>query len=217
VYATSAASRRSVAAAAALREDDVSVLPIPVDTDAFVPAPEAEWRAGLAAPRVVFVGRGDDPRKNVALLLDAWRDIGRNVPAAKLVLVGRPPDGSLPARAEAVGESRSVAAELRRGSLFVLPSRQEGFGIVAAEALAAGLPVVTTPSGGPEELVRRSRGGVVIGSHAADELAETVTALLREPEVLASMRARGRAYVEHEHSPTRFRQQLATAFAEVEG
>ena len=75
----------------------------------------------------------------------------------------------------------SVAAHLRRATLFVLPSWQEGFGIAAAEALATGLPVVTTPSGGPEALVRDSGGGVVLEGFSAEELASTVRELLADP------------------------------------
>ena len=215
VFATSPASQRAVAEAAGLSEESVALLPIPVDTEALSPAPDAEWRAGLEAPTLVFVGRADDPRKNVALLLDAWEPIRRSFPGATLRLVGRPPRGPLPAGVVAVGEAPSVAAELRPATLFVLPSLQEGFGIAAAEALACGVPVVTTPSGGPEDLVRRSAGGVVLERHDPSELTATVTGLLADPARLSAMRDRGRAHVEREHSPARFRERLALALAEV--
>ena len=80
--------------------------------------------------------------------------------------------------------------------------------------MAAGLPVVTTPSGGPEALVRDSGGGVVLGGFSAEELATTVNALLADPERLAAMRTRAREHVAREHSPARLRELLADAFAE---
>jgi glycosyltransferase involved in cell wall biosynthesis len=120
----------------------------------------------------------------------------------------------LPDRVEATGPVRSVAPHLRRATLFVLPSRQEGFGIVAAEALAAGLPVVTTPSGGPEELVTRSGGGRVLAGFYAEELAVAVEDLLGDVGTLCAMRSKGREYVAREHSPARFRDLLAEALRE---
>ncbi len=202
VYATSPWSRASVARAGGLREEDVGILPIPVDVDVFSPA--EDWPP--AEPVLAFVGRADDTRKNVRLLLDALALL----PEARVLLIGDRP-ARLPVRVEATGPVPSVAPHLRRATLFVLPSRQEGFGIVAAEALAAGLPVVTTPSGGPEALVRESGGGVVLSGFDPEELAATVRELLAEPARLAEMRRRGREYVEREHSPARFRELLADA------
>jgi glycosyltransferase involved in cell wall biosynthesis len=202
VYATSPWSRASVARAGRLREEDVGVLPIPVDLDAFFPADA--WPP--EQPVLAFVGRADDTRKNVRLLLDALP----RIPGARLLLIGSAPS-SLPDRVEATGPVPAVAEHLRRATLFVLPSRQEGFGIVAAEALAAGLPVVTTPSGGPEALVRESGGGVVLSGFSADELARTVRELLADRDRLAEMRRQGREYVAREHSPARFRELLAEA------
>ena len=63
-------------------------------------------------------------------------------------------------------------------ALVLLPARQEGFGIAAAEALACGVPVVATPSGGPEQLLRDSGGGVVVPGWDAAGFAAAAVALL---------------------------------------
>ena len=209
VYATSPASRAAVARAGGLDEAAVGILPLPVDVDRVVPAPDELWEATLSKPVVVFVGRADDPRKNVRLLLEALPLL----PEIRLLLVGEPPPPPLPDRVEATGPVASVVPSLHRGTLFVLPSHQEGFGIAAAEALAAGLPVVTTPSGGPEALVRDSGGGVVLSGFSPEELATTVRELLADPAGLAAMRRRGRDHVAREHSPARLRALLAEALA----
>ena len=217
LYATSPASRASVAAAAALEPETVGILPIPVDVELFRPAPEDEWQSGLERPTAIFVGRGDDPRKNVRLLLEAWPLVRARVPEARLRLIGRAPTEPIPTGVDARGEVASIAAELRDASLFVLPSLQEGFGIVVAEALASGIPVVVTPCGGPEELVRRSGGGVVVTDFDPRTLADAVADALADPEVLTDRRERGREYVVSHHSPARLREELAAAFAEVDG
>ena len=209
VYATSPASRAAVARAGGLDEAAVGILPLPVDLDRFSPAPDGLWEATLSDPVVVFVGRADDSRKNVRLLLDALPLL----PEIRLLLVGAPPSWPLPHRVEATGPVASVVPSLHRATLFVLPSHQEGFGIAAAEALATGLPVVTTPSGGPEALVRDSGGGVVLSGFSPEELATTVRELLADPAGLAEKRRRGRDYVAREHSPARLRALLAEALA----
>jgi glycosyltransferase involved in cell wall biosynthesis len=211
VFGISPTSRDGLERVAA--RSDVGILPIPIDIERFAPEPDDQWQARLERPTVVFVGRGDDPRKNVRLLLDAWPHVRRAVPNAHLRLVGRPPSGAPPAGVEARGEVADVAAELRPAALFVLPSRQEAFGIVAAEALACGVPVASTPCGGPEHLLAESGGGRVIAGFDPEELAETIAQLLGNPQQLLAMRAAGRAYVATEHSPTRFRERLAPLLA----
>jgi D-inositol-3-phosphate glycosyltransferase len=209
VYATSPWSRGSVARAAGIDEDRVGLLPIPVDLESFFPAPDEEWRRTIARPVLAFVGRSDDTRKNVQLLLDSLPML----PEVRLLLVGAPPAGIVPERVEATGVVPSVAPYLRQATLFVLPSHQEGFGIAAAEALATGLPVITTPCGGPEALVTESGGGVVLSSFSPQELASTIRQLLADPDGLEALRRHGREHVVREHSPTRFRELLGKALA----
>ena len=154
VFATSEASRATIEPALDGRQ--IEILPIPVDTQQFTPASEAVWEAGWEQPTIVFVGRADDPRKNIALLLDAFALVLLERPTARLRLVGTPPRRPVPPQVEVVGEVAEVAPYLRDATIFTLPSWQEGFGIVVAEALSCGIPVVTTPCGGPEDVVRRS-------------------------------------------------------------
>jgi glycosyltransferase involved in cell wall biosynthesis len=217
LYATSPSSRADVAAAAGRDERDVGVLPIPINPELLVPADEDEWRAALTAPVLTFVGRADDPRKNVSLLLQAFAELRRARPEARLRLVGAPPSSPPPAGVELVGRVTDVASELRRAAIFVLPSRQEGFCIAAAEALAAGLPVIATPCRGPEELLRVSRGGHVLDGFDAGELSGAIAALADSPDEAAAMRAAGRAYVTRIHAPSRFRELVAHALAELDG
>ena len=66
VYATSPASRRTVAQAGGLDEATVRLLPLPVDVERFSPEDDARWLARRTSPVIAFAGRADDPRKNVA-------------------------------------------------------------------------------------------------------------------------------------------------------
>jgi glycosyltransferase involved in cell wall biosynthesis len=216
LYATSAASRASVATAAGLDEAEVEVLPIPVDVERFTPEPDEAWTGRLDAPLVGFVGRADDPRKNAGLLLRAFELVRAELPSARLRLISAAPREPLGPGVEATGVVPDVARPLRECSLLVSPSRQEGFGIGIAEALACGVPAVVTPSGGPEELVRRSGAGVVTAGWSEQELAGTMLAVLSDRTQLAERRRAGREYVAAEHSPERFRTLLAGALSDLD-
>jgi glycosyltransferase involved in cell wall biosynthesis len=78
------------------------------------------------------------------------------------------------------------------------------------------VPVVTTPCGGPEALVRESGGGRVLQGFEPEELAATLTELLEDVGTLRELRRRGRSHVLREHSPERLRRLLAEAFATLD-
>lgn len=130
-----------------------------------VPVPGQPWqrREGWRhSPRALFVGRLA-PEKGLDTLIDAWRLVRREHPAATLSLVGEGAERpALEARIARLGLSDAVhlpgAAQdvepwLRQADLFVLPSREEGMSIALLEAMALGLPVVATAIPGNRRLV----------------------------------------------------------------
>jgi glycosyltransferase involved in cell wall biosynthesis len=79
--------------------------------------------------------------------------------------------------------------------LYLLSSISEGFSIACIEAMACGLPVVATRSGGPEEIIRENDVGLLVPPSSAEALAEAVLHLLNNPERQLEMAARATAMV----------------------
>ena len=156
--------------------------------------------------QLVFLGR-IAKEKGIDMLLDAWRELALEFPQWHLRIAGPLTSAhaadmqrlastlDLP-RCEFIGELRDAAktAELAAARLFVLPSHTENFGIVVAEALAHGVPVVTTTGTPWTELEARGCGWRVAPERAA-LTAGLRAALLRTPSELASMGAAGRKWV----------------------
>lgn len=152
--------------------DKVEVIPNAVDFDR-IPA--------LAEPaptldRWLYVGRLIG-QKNVETLLEAFARAARQNPRATLTLVGSGELApTLRARAAALGLSErvtltgplppaEVTARLHAADLLVHASRLETFGVTVVEAVAAGLPVLATRSGGPEETLAGLEG---VAGHLVD-------------------------------------------------
>jgi glycosyltransferase involved in cell wall biosynthesis len=76
--------------------------------------------------------------------------------------------------------------------VLVMPSTYECFGMVAAEALSAGVPVVVTERTGIAELVRDHAAGIVVPVGAPDALREAIERILMDPESLTTMRDNAR-------------------------
>jgi glycosyltransferase involved in cell wall biosynthesis len=155
--------------------------------------------------QVLYLGRLH-PLKGLELLLDAWATVTRPNAAAgpwQLVIAG-PDEQGTRARLEAQARTLGIAnltfpgplygEEKRRAlaeaDLFALPSRTENFGIAVAEALAAGLPVITTKGTPWSEIEGRSGWWVDVN---ADAIAKALAAAMRLPDAeRAAMGARGR-------------------------
>jgi phosphatidylinositol alpha-mannosyltransferase len=170
------------------------------------PEPLPGWKE--AGPTVLFVGRLE-PRKGLAYLVRAFLRLKPSFPRLRLLLVGRD-DRRQQEKAMAV-----VPARLRPDLVFVgavpqadLPSYYasadvfcapslggESFGIVLAEAMAVGLPVVCSDIGGYRDVVRNGSEGLLVPPRDPEALATALAGLLDNPARRAAMgeAARGAA------------------------
>jgi glycosyltransferase involved in cell wall biosynthesis len=184
------------AAARRLTGLSAEVVYCPVDPDP--PAAPAPWPSGNG-PVVGFVGH-IEPRKGPLDLVRAAPAIRRGAPGARVVVVGDDPYGTSPEYARAVLESGDVEHHawtdnapglMRHLDVVVLPSYEEPFGTVLAEAMAVGTPVVATRVDGLPEVVQDGITGRLVAPGAPDALAAAVL------EVIAHRERMGAAAREH--------------------
>lgn len=170
----------------------VEVIPNALDVEAF-----AGRRSGDGRPTVLFLGRVDEPRKGLPVALRAMRTVVAEVPDARLVVAGA---GSLPPGLDPhvevrgpVGESEK-AALLRAADVVLAPHLGgESFGIVVAEAMAAGAAVVASDLPAFRALLGDGSHGVLVPPGSARDLAAAVTGLLADPARRTSLGGSGRA------------------------
>lgn len=172
------------------------------------------------APRVALFLSRIHPKKGLLALVDAWRVAG---PAGWTMIIAGPEEGGhravveerirragLESEFQFVGavDGEEKTALYQRADLFILPSFTENFGVVVAEALAAGVPVITT-KGTPWEGLEPHRCGwwVDLG---VEPLATAIRVAASLPDAeRAAMGERGRRYAEHFSWPQIAEQMLA--------
>jgi glycosyltransferase involved in cell wall biosynthesis len=163
-----------------------------------------------AGQRLLYVGRLE-PVKGPDLLLEAFRRIHAEVPAASLCLAG---EGSLRQHLEQeigelglegsvrlLGESRCVPELMKACDLLVIPSRGEGMPTVLLEALAAGVAVVATAVGAIPDVTQDGSFAALVPPDDAPALAEACIRLLRDDASRAALAARGSDAIRREYSP----------------
>jgi glycosyltransferase involved in cell wall biosynthesis len=157
---------------------------------------------------LLYFGRLDVIQKGLDTLLQAMAILARKRPQLELRIAGRGKDmervRSMSRELAVEGNVRLLGAvdEAERQRLFagaavqLMPSRFEGFGMVAAEAMAAGVPLVAAAAGSLPEVVDPPRGGLLVPPGDAAALAEAVDALLDDAATREALSASARVSAE---------------------
>ncbi|MER6051798.1 glycosyltransferase family 4 protein, partial [Streptomyces sp. NPDC001793] len=182
---------------------DAVVIPNGVDVDFFARAePEPAWQGRT----IGFIGRIDEPRKGLPVLMKALPAILAAVPDARLLVAGRGDQdeavAGLPAelrsRVEFLGmvSDEDKARLLRSVDVYVAPNTGgESFGIILVEAMSAGAPVLASDLDAFAQVLDQGEAGELFTNENADALAATAIRLLNAPDRLAELGERGAKHV----------------------
>jgi glycosyltransferase involved in cell wall biosynthesis len=190
-----------------------------VDTTLFRPAPGAERNAN----EILCVGRASDPNKGIENLIESLAQLPHHL---QLTLVDDDhPKSPARERAKRLGcadrlqitgrlDTDELVRRYQRASLVVVPSRYEGFGLAAVEAMACGTPVVACAAGALTEVVGTAGGGVLVPPNEPRALASAIADLMARPEIRAMLGKRGSPRVNEAYAWPRVARATAGAYAE---
>jgi phosphatidyl-myo-inositol alpha-mannosyltransferase len=184
--------------------DDAVIIPNGVHVAAFAEGPSLPGHTrGVDGPTIGFLGRYDEPRKGLPVLLEAMRTVVRRHPGAQLLIAGRgDPDAVRALLGEDLAPHVSLLGELseaekgaflRSVDVYCAPNLLgESFGIVLIEALAAGAPVVASDLDAFAAVLEDGAAGVLVRRGDARDLARALCDLLADPARRARLSATGR-------------------------
>ncbi len=166
------------------------------------------------------------PVKRVDRFLRAVQRVRRRMPDVRALIVGDGTEranlealagelGLLPGTVEFLGRRDDVAAVLRTADVLVVTSDHEGFPNVILEAMAAGLPVVTTPAGDAPRVVEEGRTGYVVGFNETEAMADRLVQLLGDPDRRETLGAAGRRAIETQYDREGLADRLIRLYARV--
>ena len=196
------------------------VAPMPVATELFEPGTRDE-----RTRRLLFVGRLT-PQKGTELLVSALAQLPADI---ALDIVG---DGPERARLEALASEIGVRARVtfhgavkqfelapfyRRACAVVVPSSEEGLGLVAVEAQLCETPVIAFDSGGLPDVVQHDRTGLLVKERSAEALAASIRGLLERADQGAALGEAGRLHALATFAPESVARRYADVYRSVIG
>jgi glycosyltransferase involved in cell wall biosynthesis len=175
----------------------ISIVPNGVDTTLFRPLPGVKRKPN----QIIATASADAPLKGLSVLLHAFYELCESRSDLRLLLIARPRSGGetealihrlgLAGRIEFVSDASHEAINrlYAESAVAVVPSLYEGFGLPAVEAMAAGIPLVSSDGGALAEVV--GNGGLSVPAGDSAALARGVDAVLSQPELAKALADRG--------------------------
>jgi phosphatidylinositol alpha-mannosyltransferase len=185
---------------------DAVEVPNGVDTDLFAAGPRLPGYPPPGVATVGFLGRFDEPRKGMDVLLAALRTLPAD--GVRLLVAGRGDADALRRRAgpdladrlDVLGavDDPTKAAALRSMDVYCAPNTGgESFGMVLTEAMAAGAPVLASDLDAFRRVLDGGRAGLLVPPADPAALATALTALLADPVRRAALAEAGRRRADH--------------------
>ncbi len=214
-------SRRDIADAFGIDAARIHVVHNGIDIDDFRPLPHVPRQPGV----IMATASADAPLKGLAVLLDALARVRRQMPDVRLELVGRPkPNGPTEHQIARLGladvirfhhgiDTTAIRELYARASLAVVPSLYEGFGLPAGEAMACGVPVVSSDGGALPEVV--GDAGLLVPAGDPEALAGAITALLADAGERERLGRAGRMRIEQQFSWHTAARQMVALYRDV--
>ncbi|MHB8262191.1 MAG: glycosyltransferase family 4 protein [Acidimicrobiales bacterium] len=191
IVTVSESSRSDISSSMGVSLDRMRVVPVGVDHQVFRPISDVRRISG----RIMATSSSDVPMKGIVPLLEAVARI-KTERDVELVIIGKPKEGGLVARAIkrlglsgvircVSGVSDGALARLySEAEVAVVPSLYEGFSLPAIEAMACGIPLVATTGGAlPEVVGRHEETGLLVRPNSPGELASAITRILDDPNL----------------------------------
>lgn len=201
IVTVSECSRRDIARAFGIDAARITVIHNGIDTEVFRPEPQIArnpWQ-------LITTASADQPLKGTQHLIRAFARLCERDPRLRLTFVGKPRPGG---PTERLIESLDVGARIRfmhglsadelrhlyaSSAIAVVPSEYEGFGLPAGEAMACGVPVVSTDGGALPEVV--GDAGLIVPARDPAALAQAIARLLDDDALRAELGVLGRQRV----------------------
>jgi starch synthase len=184
--------------------------PVPLELFGAGWADERQARAG-ARVQFLFMG-GDFPRKGGYQLLEAWTAAGLGRDADLKIVTDWPirvplPEGVTIQRG-VEGQSAGWIDAWRSADAFVMPTRNEAFGLVYQEAAAAGLPAIGSRLNAIPEIIQDGKTGILVPINGPDELIAAMRRLQSSAELRSEMGRAARRKIERDADPVAHRDRL---------
>tara|TARA_X000000368_G_C22984790_1_gene691622 strand:- start:391 stop:1374 length:984 start_codon:yes stop_codon:yes gene_type:complete len=202
IICVSAPSKEDIVKEFLVEDNKIEVILNGIDINRFVPSPSDSVKAN----RIITTASADIPLKGLKYLIQALPEILKSFPKTTLTVIGKAPSNSEVSKLisnlglkEIIsfksGISENEIVDLYHASeIAVIPSLYEGFGFGAGEAMACGVPLISTHSGGLKEVVGDC--AIKILPSSADEIEKAVINLFNNQEKRKELSAKGRQRME---------------------